>query len=189
MIRAKARSAWLLGCSLLIGLGGSCSESDETEPFIPPRVGAEQPSSGGDPVSEGETCERLREAEEAARVDLQCDDLERPECPAYVRPAGTGCWEYSEDTVAACVEKIAAYDDCSDFELSPCILTAVASDAECPMPGGGGAGGSDSAGEGGSGATPGAGGAPEQGGAPGAGGIPDAPGGSENAGAGAGGSP
>ncbi len=187
MIRAKARSAWLLGCSLLLlGLGGSCSESDETEPFIPPRVGAEQPASGGDALSEAETCERLREAEEAARVDLQCDDLERPECPYYVRPAGTGCWEYSEDSVSACVDKIAAYEDCSDFELSPCILTATPSESDCPAPGGeGGAGGSDPA----AGGSPGTGGAPQPaGGAPGGGGAPEQ-GGSAGELAGSGGAP
>jgi hypothetical protein len=180
MIRAKARSAWLLGCSLLLlGLGASCSESDETEPFVPPRVGAEQPASGGEPLGADEACERLREAEEAARVNLQCRDLERPECPDYVRPAGTGCWVYSEDSVTACVDKIAEYDDCSDFEQSRCILAATPSDSDCALGGGGGAGGSDTS----NGGTPGAGGAPALGGAPGAGGAPEAPGGSANAGA------
>jgi hypothetical protein len=178
MIRAKPRSAWLLGASLLLlGLGGSCSESDETEDFIPPRVGAEQPASGGDSLSEEEACERLRDAEEAARTDLQCHDLERPECPFYVRPAGTGCWEYSEDSVAACVDKIGDYDDCADFEQTPCILTATPSESRCPTLGGAGAGGSDTGG----GGTPGSGGAPEPGGAPGSGGVPEAP---SNAGAG-----
>jgi hypothetical protein len=181
MIRAKARSIWLLGGSLLLlGLGGSCTETDETEPFVPPRQGASQPGGGGKKLSEDEACERVREAEEAARVDLQCSDLERPACPYYVRPAGTGCWEFSEESVSACVDKIAAYEDCSDFARSPCILTGTPSGSDCATPGGGGAGGDSSGGgspgSGGdsSGGTPGAagadaGGAPGQGGAPGAG--------------------
>lgn len=149
--------------------------------------GGQQPQGGGKQLDEDEACDRLRRAEESARKHLNCEPLNRAECPYYVRPAGTGCWTYDEASVSHCEDALGSYDFCSDFAQMPCIVSAQPLDPKsCPplpgtggggesgMPGSAGAsnGGSSSAGRGGSG------------GRSGAGGLPGASGDSGNAGAG-----
>jgi len=153
---------------------------------VPASPGAEQPASGGKELGEDEACKRIRDAEEAARKRLNCESLERADCPNYVRPAGTGCWTFDEGSVSHCEAAIGGYELCSDFTKTPCIITAKAADAtSCvAVPGGGeggqagmtasgGSGGTAQAGRGGaggSGARPGTAGAAGDDGNAGAGG-------------------
>jgi hypothetical protein len=140
-------------CALLalVVAAGSCTGKDADQPVIPARPGAYQPPGGGDPVSEDEACQRLVAAEEAARRRMQCQPLDHPECPFYVRPAGTGCWRYDSETVERCEDFVNDYTACADFTDRPCVLTAIpAPDSMCP-PLGAGAGGEGGGGSGGGG--------------------------------------
>jgi len=111
---------------------------------MPAAPGAQQPSGGGQQLDENAACKRLRDAEESARKRLNCEPLNRAECPYYVRPAGTGCWRYDEVSLSHCEEVLAEYDFCSDFVQRPCLITAEAIDpASCPqLPGTSAGGGS-----------------------------------------------
>jgi hypothetical protein len=172
--------------SLALALSGllyaSCTSSEDTEPFLPPVLGAQQPEGGGDLVSEDDACERLRSAALDAYDSLGCDEPDFEACPAFLRPAGgSGCYEYSADSVDACEEAYEAATSCR--ALSPCVATAVLNTelptCELPLvPSMGGAGGA---------ATGGAGPEPELGGAGGQapapqGGMPPVLGGNGNAG-------
>ncbi len=127
----SARFALALGLACLV-VAESCSDSDGTDPYIPSQPGAQQPDGSGAALDESAACEQVRAAEEQARVRLQCPDLMRPECPYYVRPAGSGCWEFPQDSVDACVEAIGDYTTCNDFSNKPCVLSAVPSSDTCP---------------------------------------------------------
>jgi hypothetical protein len=154
--------------SALLGLPlfASCTKSEDTEPFVPAVEGARQPSGEGDLVSEADACARLLDAAKEAYDRLGCDAPSFPKCPAFLRPGGgSGCYEYYDDSVTACVK---SYEDApSCRELSPCLATAERNDAldtcEVVDDGMGGAGG---VGTGGGGPVGGAGGAPSDGGAP-----------------------
>jgi hypothetical protein len=140
-------------CALLVLVvaAGSCTGKEADQPIIPARPGAYQPPGGGDPISEDAACQRLVAAEEAARRRMQCQPLDHPECPFYVRPAGTGCWRYDSETVERCEDFVQDYTACADFTDRPCVLTAIpAPDVTCP-PLGGGAGGEGGGGGGGGG--------------------------------------
>ncbi|HVK07894.1 MAG TPA: hypothetical protein VM597_03855, partial [Gemmataceae bacterium] len=132
--KAGHRYRWVLTLGAALAAAASCTESPKVEPYIPARPGAVQPPAGGSTVDEDEACERVRDAEEAARTRLQCSPLERAACPFYVRPAGTGCWEYSEESISACENAIGEYDACGDFDEIPCVLSASETDASCPAP-------------------------------------------------------
>jgi hypothetical protein len=177
--------------SLLLALSGlplwaSCTKSEDTEPFVPAQQGATQPPAEGALISEDDACDRVRKAYEGTYDDLGCDLPEPPQCPAFIRPgAGSGCYEYYEDSVATC-EK--AYQDAGSCgSLVPCVVSAKRNDAlpSCVPPsssaggaGGQGAGGqSTNAGADGGGAPPlTEGGAPSVAGAPAStAGAPDMP--------------
>jgi len=163
-------------------LSAACTSSEDTEPFVPAVEGARQPPGSGPLVSEAEACERVREAAKAAYDRLRCQEPAFADCPDYVRPgAASGCYEYYEQSVAAC-EK--AYEDSRTCgNLAPCVVSAARNDEleTCQLPeegsgGQGGAGGAaGAAGAGGDGND--RGGAPPlpEAGAPatgGAGGVP-----------------
>jgi len=185
-IPSASLSAWGRTCLLSAFLGlplfASCTKSEDTEPFVPAVEGARQPSGEGALVSEEDACARLLEAANDAYDRLGCDAPSFPKCPGFLRPGGgSGCYEYYDDSVTACVD---SYDDArSCREMSPCLATAERNDtlATCEVvdDGTGGAGG---AGTGGDGPVAGAGngGAPPEGGAPpvtdaGAGGMSGSP--------------
>lgn len=186
LLPRRGRSLLVLAL-LALPLVPSCTKSEDTEPFVPAVEGAKQPSGKGDLLSEDAACSRLSSAATAAYKRLGCDAPEAAKCPAYLRPGGgSGCYEYFEDSVAAC-EK--AYKDAASCRnLSPCIATAMRNDAlptceSVDEPGTmGGAGGADNAMTGGAGGegpvTMTEGGAGNAGGAPpvevtgGAGGTP-----------------
>src|SRR5262245_45303717 len=90
----------------LVVSAGSCTGKDADQPSVPARPGAEQPPGGGNTLSEDEACRRLTDAEEQQRRRLACPALDRPPCPYYVRPAGTGCWTYDERSVNACEDHV-----------------------------------------------------------------------------------
>lgn len=188
-IPSASLSHWGRAClvSALLGLPlfASCTTSEDTEPFVPAVEGARQPSGEGALVSEDDACAQLLDAANEAYDRLGCPAPTFPKCPAFLRPGGgSGCYEYYEDSVAACV---AAYEDApSCRELSPCLATAVFNDTletcELVDVGTGGAGGAGTGGAGpvagaGNGGAPPVGGAPPivDGGAAGAGGGLDVP--------------
>lgn len=121
------------GIGLVSALGGlplfaSCTSSEDTEPFIPAVQGAKQPAGSGSLLSEDDACGRVRDAAEAAYSRLRCPAPALADCPSYVRPAGgSGCYEYYEDSVAACEN---AYEDARSCQsLAPCIVAAERNDA------------------------------------------------------------
>jgi hypothetical protein len=186
--KARHRYHWPLTLGVALIVAASCAEAPSSAPPDPAEQGAVQSPSSGPTLSEDEACQRIRDAEEASRRLNQCSDLERAPCPFYVRPAGSGCWEFTADSVEACETAIAAYTTCFQFDETPCVLSARPSAESCPpspIIGGGGAGGSGgSDGDGGTGSP--AGGSPPQGqagegGIPGAAGSPEAPGGAAGA--------
>ncbi len=137
---------------------------------MPAVEGARQPAGEGALVSEDDACARLLDAAKEAYDRLGCDAPSFPKCPAFLRPGGgSGCYEYYEDSVSACV---AVYEDApSCRELSPCLATAVLNETleTCELidVGTGGAGGAGAGGGGPvGGAGAGNGGAPPAGGAP-----------------------
>jgi hypothetical protein len=149
LVRGRVVSLGFMLLSAIVG-GGSCSGGADEQTPIAATPGGAQPPAGEADIDEDEACDRLVTAEEKARRRLNCPDLNRPECPGYVRPAGTGCWKYDEDSLAACEGAIGAYELCSDFLQRPCVVTAVAIDAKsCPALGAGGEGGQGGAGQGG----------------------------------------
>jgi len=173
--------------SLVLALAGlplfaSCTSSEDTEPFVPAAEGAKQPSGQGSLVTEAEACDTLLTAANAAYKRLHCEPPQFPDCPGFLRPGGgSGCYDYYEDSVTACVKAYGAADSCRD--LSPCLATAEMNDTlpTCERTGG----------EGGSAGTPGStpGGASSGGAASPAAGSPSASGAPAAAGQAAGGSP
>jgi hypothetical protein len=158
VLRGRAASLAFVALAAFVS-GGSCSSREEQAP-VPASPGAQQPSAGGKALGEDEACKLIRDAEEAARKRLNCEPLNRTECPYYVRPAGTGCWTFDESSVSHCAEAIGAYELCSEFTQAPCIVTAQAADAaSCPpFPGEGEGGQAGMNGSGGSGGRAGRGG-------------------------------
>lgn len=144
----------------------SCTEPPPTHDETAPGRAAHQPD-GGDPtdvLDEEEACQALSDAETATREALGCEARDIA-CPAYIRPAG-GCdtFVYTAESVNACVDIIDDYDDCDDFSVEPCVVTALPTDGSCGSAGAGGAGGAggataSSGGNGTGGALGGAGGA------------------------------
>jgi hypothetical protein len=162
--------------SALVGLTlvPSCTKSEDTEPFVPATEGATQPKGGGTLLTEEDACARLVDARAAAYKKLGCSAPKPAECPGFLRPGGgSGCYEYSEESVEACEESYKNAFSCTD--LAPCIVTAERNDAlttcEVVPDGEGGAGGVANAGgaatEGGAPTSPSAG-APSEGGTAGA---------------------
>jgi hypothetical protein len=120
----------------------SCSDSFEKAKPVPAKPGIVQPDSGGNLLGEDEACQRVTAAEEARRRSLMCNALSHAACPVYVRPAGTGCWRYSESSVAACEAAIGDFTSCLDFDEHRCVITAFPADApSCSGSGAGGGGG------------------------------------------------
>jgi hypothetical protein len=130
-VRGRIATLAFVLVAALVG-GGSCSSREEGAP-VAAAPGGEQPGGGGKQVDEDEACKRLRDAEESARKRLNCEPLQRAECPYYVRPAGTGCWTYDEAAVSHCEDSLRSYEFCSDFTQRPCVLTAQPLDPKsCP---------------------------------------------------------
>lgn len=142
LVRGRVASLALVVMAAIVS-GGSCSSREEGA-AVPAAPGAEQPAGGGQLLDESTACKRLRDAEESARKRLNCEPLNRAECPYYVRPAGTGCWKYDEAALAHCEGALDAYELCTDFVQQPCFITAQPTDpASCPpLPGTGEGGGS-----------------------------------------------
>ena len=158
--------------SLVLGLGlfpvfTNCANSEDTEPYVPSKQGANQPGGDGALISEDDACERLRSAALSAYEGLGCTAPTYPECPGFVRPGGgSGCYEYREDSVAACENEYEDATSCSS--LSPCLATAelnlelATCEPLTPDEGTAGAGGNAGTDAGGAGGASGA----SQGGAP-----------------------
>jgi hypothetical protein len=167
-------------------LFSSCASDEDTEPHVPAETGATQPEAGGALLSEEDACERLRSAALDAYDRLGCEVPTYPACPGFLRPGGgSGCYEYSEDSVEACEQAYEAAPSCRS--LSPCFATAVQNleldtCEQLTAPGIGGAASAGGASAGGSasvtggtdagGAAPAIGGAPSNGGAPSQAGSP-----------------
>jgi hypothetical protein len=146
LVRGRLVSLGFVVLSAIVS-GGSCTSGAEDQTPIPASPGGTQPPAGEATLSELEACDRLRDAEEKARRRLNCPELNRADCPGYVRPAGTGCWLYDEDSLGACEEMLGTYEFCSDFVQRPCVVTAVAVDpSHCPSFGAGGEGGQSGSG-------------------------------------------
>jgi hypothetical protein len=140
-IRAR-RLRWLSLSGLALGLALSCSKANDTQDYVPSQRGAVQPDAGGAQISEDAACAELEQAEADARADLGCAALEAV-CPSYIRPAGsTGCFAYSQTSVDGCKALYQSFTGCEEFDLHPCLITAIP-DSGCgtPVPGEGGAGG------------------------------------------------
>jgi hypothetical protein len=136
-----SRSAWPSIFALGVIAIASCSGNEDDATPVRARPGITQPEPGGATLDENEACRRITDAEEARRQTLMCDRLVHAPCPVYVRPAGTGCWTYSEDSVSACEAAIRDYSSCVDFDQRQCVLSAVrAAEGSCPAVGAGGAG-------------------------------------------------
>jgi len=169
--------------SLVLALAGlpllpSCTTSEDTEPFVPAAEGATQPSGDGTLLSEADACSELLKAAQAAYKRLGCDAPEFPDCPGFLRPGGgSGCYEYYENSVKACVATYEGAGACRD--LSPCLATVELNALlpSCELVGGeGGAGGVTGAAGSTSGGAPEGGATSPAGGSPGASGAPGAPG-------------
>jgi len=171
LVRGRVASLAFVVVAAIVS-GSSCSSREEGEK-VPAAPGGQQPAGGGKQLSEDEACTRLRSAEESARKHLNCEPLQRAECPYYVRPAGTGCWTYDEVALEHCEDALDDYQFCSDFTSMPCFLTAQPLDPKScpPLPGTGegGEGGmtGGTAGSSGSSSRAGRGGAAGRSGAPG----------------------
>lgn len=130
----------------------ACTEPPPSHQMSDPAEGARQPAAGGfsEVLNEDEACLVLSQAETEARERLGCAEMQR-DCPASIRPGGA-CdgFAYDASSVAACVEVIADYTSCDDFDVRPCIVTAVPTEDSCGGFGGaggmGGAGGAGGAG-------------------------------------------
>jgi hypothetical protein len=138
------RSGWLTILAVGIVASASCSDNADDAVPVPARPGLTQPEPGGALVDESEACERLTDAEEMRRQTLMCDALVHAPCPVYVRPLGSGCWTYSEDSLRACERVIADYTTCLDFDERTCVLSAVEANEGSCRPGAGGEGGGGS---------------------------------------------
>jgi hypothetical protein len=160
--------------SLVLALCGlplyaSCTKSEDTEPFIPADEGGIQPGGGGDLLTEEDVCSRLLDALEGAYDRLGCDAPKLPSCPDFVRPAGgSGCYEYTEGSVAACEKGYGDATSCR--KLSPCFIDSVPN-TELPTceltddgSGGAAAGGASTGGAAAGGETSGMGGVGAEGG-------------------------
>jgi hypothetical protein len=175
----------LLAALLGLPLSASCTKSEDTEPYVPAQQGATQPPGKGELLSEVNACDRLRQAYESTYDDLGCDLPEPPDCPDFIRPGGgSGCYEYYEESVAACEDAYKNASSCSS--LLPCVVSAKRNDAiptcvalsnDAGGAGGQGAGGQPTGGADSGGAPPvNESGAPAMAGAPAAtGGAPDVP--------------
>jgi hypothetical protein len=168
LLRRWGRTS-LLVTLLGLPLYASCTQSEDTEPYVPAQEGAKQPGAEGALLSETEACERLREAYESSYDKLECDLPEPPDCPDFIRPGGgSGCYEYYEDSVAACEKAFLAVSSCSGFV--PCIASAKRNDElpSCVLPGtdAGGAGGQSAGGAEAGGALQGGASSASEGGAP-----------------------
>ena len=159
MNQARLLRSLCLSCpALLIALAVavSCSNQNDSEPFVPSQRGAVQPDAGGPLLIESEACLRLKGAEISARAALSCPTQSRV-CPGYIRPAGGNeCFQYSEASINACATLYDTFTTCEEFTLHPCLVSAVPM-CDTPVGGEGGAGGAPSA-LGGAGGSPGAGG-------------------------------
>jgi hypothetical protein len=158
LVRGRVASLAFVVTAAIVS-GGSCSSREEGTAF-PAAPGAQQPGGGGQLLDETTACQRLRAAEESARKRLNCEPLNRAECPYYVRPAGTGCWKYGEAALAHCEDALDGYEFCTDFVQQPCLLTAEPTDpASCPPLPGTGEGGESGIGNAGASGASGASGA------------------------------
>ena len=156
--------AWVCLCCVSLLMAASCTSDTETDAYVPSEPGAVQPNSGGPLLAEADACAQLKGAESSARSKLGCAAVTR-DCPSFVRPAGgSGCFQYSKASIAACASLFESFGDCADFDKHPCLISATACDVEPNGEGGaGGAVGSagaaaapDEGGSGGSGETAGA---------------------------------
>lgn len=133
---------------LVVPLLPSCSETEDTEPFVPATEGARQPPGGGAREGEEAACSDLREATLDAYQRLGCGQPMLADCPAFIRPAGgSGCYEYEQASVGACQKAYAEAASCR--ELSLCLPTAVLDTrlVSCELSGAGGAAAGGSGGE------------------------------------------
>jgi hypothetical protein len=155
----RAARVLALGACLL-GAAESCTSIKDDEPAVPSQPGAVQPDTTGKSLTEASACSELDTAESKARSDLGCASAKHL-CPDYIRPAGgAGCFSYDQGSVTACVKLYGTFESCDDFDVHPCLITAV---SECEN--GGSAGAAGMSGEGGMGGAPaldaaGSGGAP-----------------------------
>ena len=112
------------------GAAQACTESRDTEPYVPARGGAFQPDGGGALIAEAEACERVAQAEDDARAALGCAPAQRADCPEYVRPPGAAaCYRYDEATVDGCVAFYDSLLTCDELTTRRCIVAAVHDDS------------------------------------------------------------
>jgi hypothetical protein len=124
-------SAWLCGPRFALAvlgalaLGSACTESEDTQDYVPSERGAVQPDAGGALLDEATACSMLESAEAKARAALGCAAAAR-ECPGFIRPAGAeACFEYSRTSVTGCATLYDSFASCDDFERHPCLISAV----------------------------------------------------------------
>lgn len=131
----------LVSAGALVPLVVGCvSEPDENGVIVPPAAGLVQPEAGasGPTVSAAAACAALATALGAARTRLGCmaAAVPVPDCSAgtgYLAIAGSmPCDEYDEGSVNACVAAYGAFAACTDFDTTPCVVTAVPSSCHAP---------------------------------------------------------
>lgn len=122
-------------CLSLTGVSG-CVQDPSVEDDVPARPGAQQPEGEGEATLTAQAaCDKLGEAESSARARLKCRAAAERPCEATLAIAGSlPCDAYSESTVTACVATMAHYSACSDFDLAPCVVTAVETSCHPPVP-------------------------------------------------------
>jgi hypothetical protein len=132
----RAARALALGMCVL-GAVESCTSVKDDEPSVPSQPGAVQPDTTGVLLDEASACSQLDNAEKSARSDLGCSAATHT-YPDYIRPAGgAACFAYDKGSVAACVKLYQGFTACTDFDVHPCLITAV---SQCDV-GAGGEGG------------------------------------------------
>jgi hypothetical protein len=120
----------------------SCTSVKDDEPAVPSQPGAVQPDTSGTLLTEASACSQLDSGESKARSDLGCASAKHV-CPDYIRPAGgADCFAYDKGSVTACVKLYGTFTSCEDFDVHPCLITAV---SQCDV-GAGGEGGMGAAG-------------------------------------------
>ena len=137
VLRASPVFAGLVASFVVV----ACVSSPTEGATVPAGRGIGQPDAGdGGTLSAGAACSALVAARAAARARLSCPSEPEADCSgsaAYVSIAGARpCDAYDAHSVDACVAAYGAYRTCTDFDVHPCVVTAVASSCHAPRDGG-----------------------------------------------------
>jgi hypothetical protein len=144
MVGVRSRRRPLVtGLPLISLIVFGCVKDPQLEGETVPPDGIEQPGAGKTTIGIDVACSTLVDAETKARSALGCpDSAVSLTCPNYLFLAGSQpCDEYDEASVQACAKAMDAFEDCSEFDETPCVATVIASSCHAPIVTGGGEGG------------------------------------------------